>query len=64
MHVDQIALKPMDNGLRLAPTPLLLLPPDRSPQGLKSSSGANATMSYDAKLRWWTELAERVHAGG
>lgn len=30
---------------------------------LPSSSGAHATMSYNEKLRWWTELAERVHAG-
>jgi double-stranded uracil-DNA glycosylase len=29
---------------------------------LPSSSGANATMRYDDKLRWWTELAEVVNA--
>ncbi len=29
---------------------------------LPSSSGAHASMSYDEKLRWWTELADRVHA--
>lgn len=30
---------------------------------LPSSSGANASMAYDDKLRWWTELADRVQAG-
>lgn len=28
---------------------------------LPSSSGAHASMRYDEKLRWWTELADRVH---
>jgi double-stranded uracil-DNA glycosylase len=29
---------------------------------LPSSGGANATMQYDDRLRWWTELAEVVNA--
>lgn len=29
---------------------------------LPSSSGANANISYDEKLHWWTELADQVHA--